>query len=176
MPRSSEQVRESEAALLDQTQAYLEYRSRGLDPPPPLPTAWNRFYGYYVPKLRHAFARWNLPVAERDDCFQEVWVAVVAQLPQFRRDGVASFSTWLITLARNKRADALRHRGIHRVEGLFDDSLLGIGPDPATAYECHEVRQQVRAVLAELSAGPRREATRCSISAESKVGRFPRSP
>ena len=38
--------------FLDATKVYLECLSRGVDPPPLLVAAWNRFYGFYAPRIR----------------------------------------------------------------------------------------------------------------------------
>jgi len=154
MTTTTEQDRESDQELIDQTQAYLEYRSRGLDPPPPLAAAWDRFYDCHTPRLRAVLAHWHLTAAEREDCLQEVWMAIVAHLSEFRPDpGRACLSTWLTTVVRNKAADVLRCR--HPAAGLrggAEDALLDTGLDPATDCERHEMRDRVRGVLAELSA------------------------
>jgi RNA polymerase sigma-70 factor, ECF subfamily len=154
MQTTSVQDRESDAELLDKTQAYLEYRSRGHDPPSYLAAAWDQFYDGYAPRLRAELARWHMTAVEREDCFQEVWVSVVSHLGQFRRDqGRACLSTWLTTLTRNKAVDLLRRR--HRAESLIggaEDTLLDSSPDPAADCARHEMQDLVRRVLAELSA------------------------
>jgi DNA-directed RNA polymerase specialized sigma24 family protein len=133
MLTTSEPDREREQELLEQTQAYLKYRNRGHDPPPPLAAAWGQFYECYAPRLRAELARWHLTAPEREDCFQEVWVSVVSHLGQFRHDlGRACLSTWLTTVARSKAVDMLRRR--HPAEGWLggiEDALLDTSPDPA---------------------------------------------
>ena len=154
MPTTSEQDRECDQELLDQTQAYLEFLSRGHDPPPALAAAWDRFYDCYVPRLRAVLSGWHLTVAEREDCLQEVWLSVISHLGQFRPDpSRACLSTWLTTLARNKATDVLRRR--HPAEDLLRDAAdvrLDTSPDPAADCERHEMQCQVRGVLAELAA------------------------
>ena len=40
---------EASPEFLDEIKAYLDCRSRGVDPPPPLAEAWEGFYGFYAP-------------------------------------------------------------------------------------------------------------------------------
>ncbi len=137
MPTTSRFDRVTEQELLDQTQACLEYRSLGHDPPPSLAAAWDRFYEVYAPRLRAELARWYLTTAEREDCLQEVWMSIIAHLRGFRRDQCRGcLSTWLTTVARNKAMDTLRRRR-RRAECLIgggEDALPDTSPDPATEW------------------------------------------
>ena len=59
-----------------------------------------------------------------------------------------------MTLARNKAVDSIRSQSRRLAEGLGEDAattLVDPGLDPATEYERHLTRAQVRSVLAELS-------------------------
>ncbi len=156
MPTTSEHDRECDQELLNQTQDYLEYRSRGHDPPPALAAAWDRFYDRYARRLRAVLARLDMTAAEQEDCLQEVWMSVVAHLGKFQRDdGRAHLSTWLTTVARNKAVDMLRRRRRHPVDSLFgsvEDALFDTSPDAAADCVRHEMQDQVRRLLAELSA------------------------
>jgi RNA polymerase sigma-70 factor (ECF subfamily) len=156
MPTTSEHERECDQELLNQTQAYLEYRSRGHDPPPALAAAWDRFYDCYARRLRGVLALLDMTAAEQEDCLQEVWMSVVAHLGKFQcDDGRACLSTWLTTVARNKAVDILRRRRRDRADGLFgsvEDALFDTSPDAAADCVRHEMQDQVRRLLAELSA------------------------
>src|SRR4051812_14542625 len=68
---------------LDKIKAYLDCRSRGVTPPPPLAEAWDDFYGYYAPRIRTFLKKWALSEADRNDCLQDFWQEVVARLAWF---------------------------------------------------------------------------------------------
>ena len=72
--------------FLEEIKAYLDCRSRGVEPPPPLAEAWEGFYGFYAPRIRTFLGKWALSEADRNDCLQEVWHEVVAQLARFGHD------------------------------------------------------------------------------------------
>jgi RNA polymerase sigma-70 factor, ECF subfamily len=148
-------IDESGPQFLDEIKAYLDCRSRGVEPPPPLAEAWEGFYGFYAPRIRTFLKRWALSEADRSDCVQDVWHEVVAHLAHFGHDpGRARLSTWLMTLARNKAVDVIRRRSRHAIESLGDhEDLVAMDPrpDPAATYERARTLAQVRSVLDELS-------------------------
>jgi hypothetical protein len=120
MPTTSARDRDDDQELLDQAQAYLEYRSRGHDPPPPFAAARDQFYDCYAPRLRDVLTSWDMTAAERDDCLQEVWMSIVIHLTQFQRyDARACISTWLTVVARYKAMDVLQLRRRHPAGALF---------------------------------------------------------
>jgi RNA polymerase sigma factor (sigma-70 family) len=141
--------------FLDTLKAFLECRSRGIEPPPPLVEAWDHFYGFYAPRLQAFLKRAGLTEADRNDCFQDVWKEVVAGLGRFHHDPSRGLlSTWLMTLARHKAADLNRRRSRHPAERLAEDDAhapLDPGLDPAAEYERRRTQDQVRRVLADLS-------------------------
>lgn len=141
--------------LIDDIKAYLECRSRGVDPPPPLAAAWERFYRFYAPRIRGFLRRWALPEPDRNDCFQDVWQEVIGHLTWFGYDPArARLSTWMMTLARNKAVDVIRRRSRHPIESLEDRGesvATDPGPDPAASYERQLTQTLVRSVLDRLS-------------------------
>jgi RNA polymerase sigma-70 factor (ECF subfamily) len=153
--RAVRSLDETGPEFLDEIKAYLDCRSRGVDPPPSLAEAWEGFYGVYAPRIRTFLKKWDLSEADRSDCLQEVWHEVVAQLARFGHDpGRARLSTWLLTLARNKAVDAIRRRRRHAFESLGEgESTTAMDPglDPAAAYERRQTQAQVRGALAQLS-------------------------
>jgi RNA polymerase sigma-70 factor (ECF subfamily) len=146
---------EPDRATLEAIKAYLDCRSRGIEPPPRLAAAWEAFYGSYAPRIRKFLRRWALSEADRNDCLQEVWHEVVSQLGRFGHDpGRARLSTWLMTLARNKAVDVIRRRSRHPLESLDDSgeaAALDPGPDPSAEYERRRTLARVHRVLAQLS-------------------------
>ncbi|MDG3004215.1 RNA polymerase sigma factor [Paludisphaera mucosa] len=86
------------------TSATLLDRARASDA-----DAWARLVYLYGPLVRHWCARWGCVGADADDLVQEIFLAVAAGLPGFRRERAGdTFRGWLRTIARNKRLDALR--------------------------------------------------------------------
>lgn len=142
-------------AYLDALKAFLNCRSRGIEPPPPLVEAWDHFYGFYAPRLQAFLKRSGLTEADRHDCFQDVWKEVVAGLGRFRHDPSRGLlSTWLMTLARNKAADSTRRRSRRPAQSLAEDDAQlppDRGLDPAAEYERRRTQDQVRRVLVELA-------------------------
>jgi RNA polymerase sigma-70 factor (ECF subfamily) len=147
--------RGADDGALDAIKAYLDLRSRGIEPPTPLVEAWDQFYAFHAPRIRSFLKGWKLPEADRSDCFQEVWKDIVGKLAHFHHDsGRGRFSTWLMTLARNKVVDSVRRRNRHVSERLGDSEVsspMDPGPGPAVEYERRRTRAQVQSALAELA-------------------------
>jgi len=75
------------------------------------PAAWTRLVGLYAALVATWCRRWG--VAEQDiaDILQEVFAAVAAHLPRFRKDQPGgTFRGWLATIAKNKVRDYHRRR------------------------------------------------------------------
>ena len=114
MSQNCQSPQDIERELVDKAKAYLRCRSGGMDAPPPLVEAWQRFCCTYELRVREVLEKWHLPDADREDCLQDVWVEVLVHLGHFQHDtGRGRLSTWLTTLARNKAADSIRHRSRH---------------------------------------------------------------
>ena len=148
MSQNCQSPQDIERELVDKAKAYLRCRSGGMDAPPPLVEAWQRFYCTYELRVREVLEKWHLSDADREDCLQDVWVEVLVHLGHFQHDpGRGRLSTWLTTLARNKAADSIRHRSRHpsRPLGADDDvALLDTGPGPESDCERHWAQARVR--------------------------------
>jgi RNA polymerase sigma-70 factor (ECF subfamily) len=75
------------------------------------PAAWARLVEFYAALVAVWCRRWG--VAEQDiaDILQDVFAAVAAHLPRFRKDQPGgTFRGWLATIARNKVHDYHRRR------------------------------------------------------------------
>lgn len=142
-----------DAALCEQLKAYLECRSRNVDPPAPLVEAWDRFYLLHTPKIRAFLRKSGLSEVDQEDCLQCVWGEVVehlAALPYNPRR--ARLSTWLLTVARNRSVDMLRRR--RRLSSGLGESMNAVvdpRPGPIAAYERRSTWGHVERALAELS-------------------------
>jgi RNA polymerase sigma-70 factor (ECF subfamily) len=74
--------------------------------------AWRRLVQLYGPLVYQWCRRWELRHDDVADVFQEVFQAVAAQIPSFRRDRPGdSFRGWLWTITRHKLADHFRRQG-----------------------------------------------------------------
>jgi RNA polymerase sigma factor (sigma-70 family) len=144
-----------EQNLVRDTEAYLDERARGLVPSSRLTEAWERFFRIGNSVIRGSILARRLSTGERDDCEQEFWAAVVAQLRQSRYDPVrAGLKTWLSALARNKSADVIRRRARRRQLALDEQALTAIPSrdlDPASDYDRKEEQAIMHQALATLS-------------------------
>jgi RNA polymerase sigma-70 factor (ECF subfamily) len=132
--------------------AYLDCRSHHVEPPPPLVEAWDRFYDLYRPRVRAYLARFRLSQADQEDCLQDVWSKVLSR-PSTLPDGPprARLSAWLMTVARNRAVDVIRHRRRFSVQWNEDAfAVVDTEPGPAAAYERSSTQRRVRRVLGEL--------------------------
>jgi RNA polymerase sigma factor (sigma-70 family) len=149
------QRNETERDLVRDTEAYLDERTRGLTPSLRQCEAWDCFFRYGSAVIRGATRAFGLSEADRDDCEQEFWAAVVDQLGRSRYEPVrAGLRTWLSALARNKSTDVIRQRTRHASRNLNEVGVFEIPcreADPASAYELKEKQALVHSALAALS-------------------------
>lgn len=79
-----------------------------------VPEAWEGMVRLYSPLIYRWCRRAGVSEADAADLLQEVFAAVVLQLPKFRRTGEAdSFTAWIATITRNKVRD--HYRRLNRV-------------------------------------------------------------
>jgi RNA polymerase sigma-70 factor, ECF subfamily len=138
--------------LCEKLKTYLEYRFENVDPPAPLSEAWDRFYNLYTPRFDGFLRKSGLTEAEREDCLQDVWSAVVVHLARLSYDsGRARLSTWLMTLVRNQAMDTLRRRRRSAAPISMTADPIDPGLGPLAACEILGTRALVSSVLGELS-------------------------
>ncbi len=136
--------------------------------------AWSELVELYAPLIAHWCQRWGLDDVASQDCLQEVFMAVLRSLDQYRPQGVqGGFRAWLWTIARHKLIDQHRTRvrgpiavggssAQRRLEqlpellsstGQFSECAAGDSNEPTTAAEyrhlLHRGLQQVRAEFEE---------------------------
>ena len=87
--------------------------------------AFARLYGYYAPRLKSFFLRQRVAPDKAEELAQEAMISLWRKAASFE-SSKASVSTWLFTIARNKRIDMLRRE--NRPEIGKDDYLLLVGP------------------------------------------------
>jgi len=80
--------------------------------------AFSALYGAFSPRLKSYLMRQGADEANAEELVQEVMLSVWRRADGYD-SGLASVSTWLFTIARNKRIDFLRR--VKRPETLVDD-------------------------------------------------------
>jgi RNA polymerase sigma-70 factor, ECF subfamily len=104
------------------------------------PEAWKRFVQLYSPIIYRWCRRSGLAAEDSADVLQEVLLAVMLHLAEFRRQSERdSFTAWLAAIARNKVRDHYRRRQ-GRAEargGTTAQCRLAEVPQPAEPSEQH---------------------------------------
>ncbi len=73
--------------------------------------AWDRLVALYAPLVMHWCRKWGLRDADINDVFQDVFIAVAANLGRFqKRTARDTFRGWLRTIARSKVCDHYRRQ------------------------------------------------------------------
>lgn len=78
--------------------------------------AWNRFADLYTPLLYYWLRRLGLAETDAADLVQEVFVVLVAKLPEFEYQRGGSFRSWLRTLTINKYRESQRRKKLPMAE------------------------------------------------------------
>jgi RNA polymerase sigma-70 factor (ECF subfamily) len=102
--------------------------------------AFAELFRHFAPRIKAYVMRLGADRASAEDLVQEVMLTVWHRAGQFDRDK-ASLSTWIFTIARNRRIDVLRRE--RRPEIDAEDPALVREPD-ATADGLAETAQQYR--------------------------------
>ncbi len=113
--------------------------------------AFAELYARFAPRVA-GFLRQSLPASKADEITQEVMLRVWRKAPTYQPER-ASPATWIFTIARNARIDAIRRGG--RAEPDPDDPMwVPSSPQaPDVAAEQRREDQRVRDALAQLPAG-----------------------
>jgi RNA polymerase sigma-70 factor (ECF subfamily) len=90
--------------------------------------AFATLFSFYAPRVKAYLLRLGADHATADELVQEVMVTVWRKAPSFDRRQ-ASVSTWLFTIARNRRIDVIRRE--RRPEFDPDDPLFVPDPEPS---------------------------------------------
>lgn len=150
-------TRDAEASVADrevyeQLRSYLQLQSRGESPGSTLVSAWDRFYVMFSAKLKPALRKWGLNDSDRDDCLQEIWVAVIAAILRHDYDAERSrLSTWLLKVAQNKAIDVLRRRRKASASLSIEiDIPARASFEPDAAWDHHHIRSRLDEALKQL--------------------------
>jgi RNA polymerase sigma-70 factor (ECF subfamily) len=116
--------------------------------------AFARLFRHFAPRVKAYLLRLGADEAAAEDLMQEVMLTVWRRAPTYD-PSLAGVSTWIFTIARNRRIDALRRNG--RPAGELDDPSLR--PEPPTTPDDFAAAQQweekIAAAIEEL---PREQA------------------
>jgi RNA polymerase sigma factor (sigma-70 family) len=115
--------------------------------------AWREFHTRYNPWIRRAVRAYRVRPSDRNDCAQEVWIAILCKLESFDTQRLpCRFGRWMATLIQNQIRVFLRRRVVAPDESL---GHLESYPDradrsPAAVYRQRTTQWAVREVLEEL--------------------------
>jgi RNA polymerase sigma-70 factor (ECF subfamily) len=111
--------------------------------------AFSRLFQYFAPRVKAYLRRLGADDAVAEDLAQEVMVSVWHRAHQFDRRK-AALSTWVYTIARNKRIDAIRRE--RRPEHEQDDpGLINAEPPRGDVYaEDRQTEREVAKAIADL--------------------------
>jgi RNA polymerase sigma factor (sigma-70 family) len=121
-----------EAALEADLRAVSEARDR---------VAFGRIFAFYGPRVKAYLRRLGAEDAAAEDLTQEVMLSIWRRAHQFDRSR-AALSTWVYTIARNKRIDALRRE--RRPDFDLEDPALVPDDDTAPRGDRHTEAEQSR--------------------------------
>jgi RNA polymerase sigma-70 factor, ECF subfamily len=82
--------------------------------------AWDRFADLYTPLLYYWLRRLGLTGDDAADLVQEVFVVLVAKLPNFEYHRDGTFRGWLRTLTINKYRESRRRKKLPMADQLVD--------------------------------------------------------
>jgi RNA polymerase sigma-70 factor (ECF subfamily) len=111
--------------------------------------AFGRLYGFYAPRVAAYLRRVGARAEQAEDLAQEVLLTVWRRAHQFDPEK-AALSTWVYTIARNKRIDALR-RERHPEWDLDDPTMEGAeAPRGDTHTESELVKDEIKRAIGSL--------------------------
>ncbi len=132
--------RDAQADLSDLVEAVARTRDRA---------AFAHLFEHYAPRIKAYFLRLTVSGAEADELVQEAMLAVWRRAETYDRRQ-SSVATWIFTIARNKRIDALRR---NRRPDL-DLNAPGLVPEPEPGafqqLEARETAARLKAAVAGL--------------------------
>jgi RNA polymerase sigma factor (sigma-70 family) len=107
--------------------------------------AFARIFAFYGPRVKAYLRRLGAEDAVAEDLTQDVMLTIWHRSQQFDRSR-AALSTWVYTIARNKRIDALRRERRPDFD-LEDPALAGEGGESAPRGDQFAEAQQTRRVV-----------------------------
>ncbi len=114
--------------------------------------AFARLFGHFAPRVKRYLMQGGSPETQAEELTQEALAAVWRKAALFD-PAQAAASTWIFTIARNLRVDALRRRqGIESMDEDFDfDQLLADEPDAEERLHTARLHERLRGAFARLT-------------------------
>jgi len=114
--------------------------------------AFAQLFAYYGPRVKAYFRRLGTADDAAEELMQDVMLTLWRRAEMFDRNR-ASVSTWLFTVARNRRVDVLRREYRPQVDAN-DPALVGNAAPPAAdeRLEADQAERRLRQALATLPA------------------------
>ena len=111
--------------------------------------AFTRLFEFYAPRLKSFLMRLGSDAGQAEELAQEVLITVWRKAGQYDRR-VASVSTWIFRIARNRRIDAFRRQ--RTLDAEADDPVLSPSemPHPETEFEAREAEAAIHAAMKDL--------------------------
>lgn len=110
--------------------------------------AFARLFAHYAPRIKSYLRRLGTDSAVAEELTQEVMVLIWRRAGQFD-PAKAALSTWIFTIARNKRIDTLR-REHHPEPDLPDGGPVDDAPRGDISAEAEEMRAVMLRAVADL--------------------------
>ena len=107
--------------------------------------AFRRLFAFYAPRIKAYLRRQGAEDALAEDLTQEAMLSIWRRAHQFDRSR-AALSTWVFTIARNKRIDALRRDRRPDLDG--DETAIMDEPDPAPRGDALAEAAQMKRLIA----------------------------
>jgi RNA polymerase sigma-70 factor (ECF subfamily) len=113
-------------------------------------SAFARLFAHFGPRVKGYLRRLGADDGMAEDLTQEVMLSVWRRAEQYDRR-LAAPSTWVFTIARNKRIDVLR-RQRRTTDQEIEDPMTERDPEPRgdQAVEARQIRDRVREAIATL--------------------------
>lgn len=116
--------------------------------------AFAELFGHFAPRIKAYLMKQGAAEGQAEDLAQEAMIMVWRRAESFDPAKSAA-STWIFTIARNKRIDALRREGRPDYDPA-DPALIPAAP--ATAERAVEVAQQAARLAKAITALPEEQA------------------
>jgi RNA polymerase sigma-70 factor (ECF subfamily) len=113
--------------------------------------AFARLFAFFAPRVKSYLMRLGADEAAAEDLMQDVMLTVWRRAPSYDPT-LAGVSTWIFTIARNRRIDALR-RGKRPAMDANEPALLPSAPPaPDNALAAQQWESKITAAIATLPA------------------------
>jgi RNA polymerase sigma factor (sigma-70 family) len=142
LPTASNEGSPSADALADLLEAIAARRDRD---------SFAALFDHFAPRLKGYFRKSGAGASQADDLVQDVMLILWQRATQFDRNK-ASASTWVYTIARNRRIDVIRRERRPEFDPNDPALVLASEPLPDGQLGISQTRQRISAAVAELPA------------------------